>query len=206
MPTPPKRLHTAEDLDLHFNDIKIPSSKTSGVWHGPGPSTFHAWQTPISTEQTDPTFSSTPPPSDNRISRITFFDKKSQPFYPPYIYTRTHHPTLHANLGRIAPLFRQMGYGKNRKYVFGKYVRIMRVDIVEGKSDELRMFLETKVQAGGLSSQRTREQWEGTFGENWYKVYLEQVDTRLGDPMGLEDVREVFEMMGEDLKSLDSSA
>lgn len=76
---------------------------------------------------------------------------------------------------------------------------------MEHKSDELRMFLERKVQIGGLRSERTEEQWEGTFGEDWYKVCLEEVASGLGDPMGLEDVREVFEMMGEDLESLHSS-
>ena len=87
--------------------------------------------------------------------------------------------------------------------MFDGYVRVVRVEIVEGNSAELRRFVERKVQIGGLREERTKEQWESTFGEDWYKVRLETVESDIGDPMGIEDMREVFEMMGEDLESLD---
>src|SRR5579859_704413 len=183
--------YTAEALDLHFQDSKIPSSKKSEI-PSPWPSTFHSWPsipchpTPISTPSTFRLYGT--------ISRITIFNSRAQPFYPPYIYTRTHYDTLRANIGRMVPIFRQIGF-KDRKYLFEGWVRITSVEIVQAKSDELKRFVEKKVQVGGLQMERTREQWEDTLGENWYKVYLMEVDSEIGDPMELADVRDVLKML-----------
>jgi len=94
----------------------------------------------------------------------------------------------------MVPIFRQIGF-KDRKYLFEGWVRITSVEIVQAKSDELKRFVEKKVQVGGLQMERTREQWEDTLGENWYKVYLMEVDSEIGDPMELADVRDVLKML-----------
>ena len=94
----------------------------------------------------------------------------------------------------MVPTFRQIGF-KDRKYLFEGWVRVASVEIVQAKSDELKRFVERKVQVGGLQMERTREQWEDTLGENWYKVYLEEVANEIGDPMELADVRAVWKLL-----------
>ena len=94
----------------------------------------------------------------------------------------------------MVPTFRQIGFN-DRKYLFEGWVRVASVEIVQAKSDELKRFVERKVQVGGLQMERTREQWEDTLGENWYKVYLEEVDSEIGDPMELADVRDVWKLL-----------
>lgn len=94
----------------------------------------------------------------------------------------------------MVPTFRQIGF-KDRGYLFEGWVRIASVEIVQAQSDELKRFVERKVEVGGLQKERTKEQWEGTLGENWLKVYLEGVDSEIGDPMELADVRAVLKMI-----------
>jgi hypothetical protein len=83
--------------------------------------------------------------------------------------------------------------------MFDGWVRIGSVEIVLAQSEELRRFVERKVLVGGLQRERTKEQWESTLGEDWFKVYLEGVESEIGDPMELADVKEVFEMMSGEL-------
>ena len=81
--------------------------------------------------------------------------------------------------------------------MFEGYVKVVSVEIVESKSDELKRFIERKVRVGGLREERTKEQWEGTFGEDWFKVRLESLKSDIGDPMGFEEVKLVINMMNE---------
>jgi hypothetical protein len=192
----PQNLYTAEELDLHFQDSKVPSSKTSEI-PTPWPSTIHSWPSLPSSHPT-PLSPTSSPHLYGTISRITVFNTKAQPFYPPYIYTRTHYDTLRANTGRRVPIFRQIGF-RDRKYLFDGWVRIGSVEIVLAQSEELRRFVERKVLVGGLQKERTKEQWESTLGEDWFKVYLEGVESEIGDPMELAEVKEVFKRMSGEL-------
>ena len=63
------------------------------------------------------------------------------------------------------------------------------VEIIAARSDDLRALIAMKVQQGGLRKERTKEQWEETFGENWCKVTLEPVDIEIGDPMAVANIR-----------------
>lgn len=83
--------------------------------------------------------------------------------------------------------------------MFDGWVRIGNVEIVLAQSEELRRFVERKVLVGGLQKERTKEQWESTLGEDWFKVYLEGVESEIGDPMQWADVKEVFTMMSGEL-------
>lgn len=71
----------------------------------------------------------------------------------------------------------------------------MSVETVKAQSDELKRFVERKVQVGGLQKERTKEQWESTLGEDWFKVYLERLESEIGDSMDISDIKDVFEMM-----------
>jgi len=72
------------------------------------------------------------------------------------------------------------------------------VDLVPAKSDELKEFIVMKIEEGGMQKKRTRKEWEKVFGVNWYKVTLTSLNTELGDPMQIEDIRNTLEALSEE--------
>jgi hypothetical protein len=193
--------YTSIEIDRHFQDSVVPS-KGQAKNRSPGGGTFHQWAVTSNLTITlpssdlidlDPT-SSAPPPSKevllgaHIISRVTIFDHAAQPMYPPYIFTRSEPATLASNVGRIIPLFRQVPHDRN-KHVADGYVKIIAIDIVPARSDELTEFVEKKIAAGGLRRERTKEQWDETVGTDWWKVTLRPVEVGMGDPMKISDIR-----------------
>jgi hypothetical protein len=188
--------HKEDAINAHFGDIPLPSAgKPIARPRNTGTATFHTWTiepdssstTPfdlINLESTDPT---TEPPK-SIISRVTVFDHAAQPSYPPYIYTRSEYATLSANIGRIVPLFRQVPRTKNQ-FVSRGYLKIVATGVISSQSEELKNFIEMKVQAGGLKKERTKEQWQDTFSTDWVKVTLRPVEIGMSDPMGVPDIR-----------------
>jgi len=74
-------------------------------------------------------------------------------------------------------------------------VRITSVDVVPARSDELKEFIIMKIEEGGMHKERTREEWEEVFGVNWVKVTLKRVDTEVGHPMEIQDIRTALETL-----------
>jgi len=136
------------------------------------------------------------PPSPEILSRATIFEINSaQPRYPPYIFTRSDAETLTFNVGRVIPVFRHITTDWGRRFVSDGYVRITSVDVVPARSDELKEFIIMKIEEGGMHKERTREEWEEVFGVNWVKVTLKRVDTEVGHPMEIQDIRTALETL-----------
>ena len=180
------RAYTAEALDLHFADSILPSSPKANL-RITSPGTFNVWQnwdestpTQISADVADPV--------NFLLSRVTIFARGAQPWYPPFIYTRSESDTLTRNIGRPIPIFRQIPFARG-EFTWDGYVKVISVEIIAARSDDLRALIAMKVQQGGLRKERTKEQWEETFGENWCKVTLEPVDIEIGDPMAVANIR-----------------
>jgi hypothetical protein len=199
------RSHKEDAINAHFGDIPLPSAGNAVVRpRNTGTATFHTWiveaessssstSNLINFEPTDPTAE----PPKSIISRVTVFDHAAQPMYPPYIFTRSDYSTLSANIGRIVPLFRQLPRTKNQ-FVSRGYHKIVTVEVISSQSDELKNFIEMKVRAGGLKKERTKEQWQDTFGTDWVKVTLRPVEIGISDPMGVPDIRAALEDLDSD--------
>jgi hypothetical protein len=205
--------YSSEEIDDHFKDDILPSPSRSLGKAKATNATFHIWTvhdhpSPSELDLMDlnPTLSDpdTARNDDNLaetstrkvISRITIFDKAAQPLYPPDIYTRSDASTLRQNIGRTIPVFRRQPYIKHKapKYSFEEYVTIVSVDVIPAKSEELTTFIAKKVAVGGLRKERTKEQWEDTFGSGWSKVTVETVqDCEIGDPVEVPNVREMVQ-------------
>jgi hypothetical protein len=184
-PRPPsKPEYSIDDLDAHFADTVVPSHGAASLRTGPG--TLHYWTS--SEESTDEEGDET-----GSISRLHIFNRAAQPLYPPYIFTRSHLEILTKNINRIIPVFRRVGYHGAGKHIWDGYVKIVSVDVVPAKSPELTSFIAAKVKAGGLRTERTKEQWEETFGVDWYKVKLVSIKTSMGDPMDIKDIHKALE-------------
>ena len=168
--------YSAEEIDVHFGDSILPSSSKPSL-RTTGPATFNVWN-----------IESDASPADYVLSRLTIFAYAAQPLYPPYVYTRSDQTILSKNVGRVIPVFRQFPQSRGKFYSDG-YVRIMTVEIIPAKSDDLKTFITRKVAQGGLPKERTKEQWEDTFGADWCRVTLALVNTEMGDPMDLSDIR-----------------
>ena len=196
--------YTAEELDKHFRDCILPS--TSQQSHSKSsPATFNIWKIePIQPNtfanvhlmdiDIDEAATTNPIPVEHQVlSRLTIFAKSAQPLYPPIVYTRSEAAVLNNNIGTVIPIFltnERTGWGT---YRWDGYVKIVAVEIIPGRSDELRNFIAKKVQYGGLQKERTKEQWEETFGSDWCKVTVaREVVTEIGDPMDIADIRDAL--------------
>jgi len=136
------------------------------------------------------------PPSPKILSRATIFEVNSaQPLYPPYIFTRSDAETLTFNVGRVIAVFRHITTDWGRRFVSDGYARITSVDVVPARSDELKEFIMMKIEEGGMQKERTRDEWDEVFGVNWVKVTLNKVDTEVGDPMEIQDIRTILETL-----------
>lgn len=184
-------IHTAATIDDHFADTPLPSASKSKTRKSTT-STFHIW-----TVDTDPCIpnlidleSTSHDPTNTLqsiISRVTVFERSAQPMYPPYIYTRSDHTILTANIGRIIPLFRESIRRNN--FTWGGYVKIINVDSIPVDSKELKVFIQMKIDSGGLKKERTKEQWQDTFSIDWCKVTLRHVEVGMGDPVNIADIQ-----------------
>jgi hypothetical protein len=197
------RYLSSEEIDDHFKDDILPSPSKLGKGKTTT-ATFHMWSVhddpvppEVSLMDLNPTVSNPDTAADETnlaetstrsvISRITIFDRAAQPLYPPDIYTRSDASTLRQSIGRTVPVFHRCPYVRYQKaptYRFEEYVKIVSVDVIPAKSEELTRFIARKVAVGGLRKERTKEQWEDTFGSGWCKVTVEAVkDCKIGDPM-----------------------
>jgi hypothetical protein len=207
--TPTRNVYKTESINIHFGDTVLPSIGKQVKSGGKAPrttgtATFHIWTIESDGISTDTSTTSTDlidleAASANKnsqcvISRVTFFDRAAQPMYPPYIFTRSEHSTLTANVGRIVPLFHQVPQRRNQ-FVNQGYVKIIAVDVVSAGSEELKDFIERKVAVGGLKKKRTKEQWQDTLSTDWFKVTLRPMEMGIGDPMDVVDIRETLESL-----------
>lgn len=197
-----ERYYRAEDIQAHFDDSPLASSKTN---KSPRPlfrstnATFHTW--PMQSDRTPELnlMDEAVPATPKLLSRATVFEANSaQPLYPPYIYTRSDPEILRFNIGRVIPVFRHIKTDHGRRCISDGYSRITAVDLVPAKSDELKEFIVMKIEEGGMQKKRTRKEWEKVFGVNWYKVTLTSLNTELGDPMQIEDIRNTLEALSEE--------
>jgi hypothetical protein len=195
--------YTAEELDKHFGDCILPS--TSQQSHSKSsPATFNIWKIEPIQQNTSANVhlmdvdindaaTTDPIPVDHQVlSRLTIFSKSAQPLYPPAVYTRSEATILSNNIGRIIPVFHTNGPTGWGTYRWDGYVKIVAMEVIPGRSDELRNFISKKVQYGGLKKERTKEQWEETFGSDWCKVTIACVVTQIGNPMDIANIRDAL--------------
>src|SRR5271154_1233086 len=190
--------YQTEDIQVHFGDTPLASSKPkkSQKPSRANNATFHVWpsdsDSPLQLNLMDEDI----PPTPKILSRATIFEVNSaQPLYPPYIFTRSDEETLTFNIGRVIPVFRHITTDWGRRFVSDGYVRITAVDVVPGRSDELKEFILMKIEEGGMPKEKTRKEWEEVFGGNWFKVTLNKVDTEVGHPMEIQDIRTTLEAL-----------
>jgi hypothetical protein len=185
--------YSAEEIDVHFRDSIIPSSSKTHL-RTTSPATFNVWNIesdPATLIDIDETNAS---PANSILSRLTIFAYAAQPLYPPYVYTRSEHTILSKNVGRVIPIFRQIPQSR-RKFIWDGYVRVVAMEIIPAKSDDLKAFITRKIAQGGLQNERTKEQWEETFGADWCRVTLAFVNPEIGDPMDLTNIRSVIDAL-----------
>jgi hypothetical protein len=178
--------YSTEELDAHFQDIVLPSRGSAQGQRrslSSAQGTFNIWTAISDKCDGNATDENIFPP----ISRMTIFSR-AQPLFPPFIYTRSDPKILGENVGRVFPVFPQIPRSRNL-YIFDRYVKIVAVDTVQARSDELKSFICKKIKSGGMSRERTKEQWEGTFEVDWHRVSLIPFDMeREINPMHVNDL------------------
>ena len=193
------KLYSIEELDNHFGDSILPSSSKPAISKSTL-GTFNIWTVHsnpaviihlIDMDANDAATEDPIPVEEHILSRLTVFARSAQPF-STIIYTRSEPTVLTKNIGRIIPVFRATGHAKRGAYSWDGYVKVVAIEIIPGRSDELKRFISKKVQMEGLQKERTKEQCEETFGSDWCKAALASVVPTIGDPREITDVRGVI--------------